>query len=323
MGPGRRGSARAARAHRAALAAGCVGVAAWALCCRRFPAAAQAPPEIKKLELSSGPSGAKPRGCDAALAAGYKAFQSSQADWVAALEAGRLIPSFGKVAAAAEQKAFAAFDAMVEQDSALGRCTAQRAALHSTVQKEVWAVFLAQRQLAEQATGDALSRQLIQLMKRRGAPLRIQEKVDMLREAAASYRRQVQALLPEWAASQGDPEEAEAERRLGELQFRIEDSAGGRNLRGLWERDRAKRLMSERAKGFSLSLDPALRVMIRPEGLGNLQVFSTGPVGPPNQPATVNVGVMNDGSMADVYREHPVPPKLSVQPAVKVNLNVR
>ena len=68
-----------------------------------------------------------------------------------------------------------------------------------------------------------------------------------------------------------------------------------------------------------MSLDPALRVLIRPEGIGNLQIFSEGrpfllnlrpfrgPVGPPSHPADMNLGIMNDGSIADVYREHPVP----------------
>ena len=34
--------------------------------------------------------------------------------------------------------------------------------------------------------------------------------------------------------------------------------------------------MSRRAYGVSVSVDPALRVLIRPEGIGNLQVFSEG-----------------------------------------------
>ena len=31
-----------------------------------------------------------------------------------------------------------------------------------------------------------------------------------------------------------------------------------------------------------------------------------GPLGPPSHPADMNLGIMNDGSIADVYREHPV-----------------
>lgn len=34
--------------------------------------------------------------------------------------------------------------------------------------------------------------------------------------------------------------------------------------------------MSRRAYGVSVSLDPALRVLLRPEGIGNLQIFSQG-----------------------------------------------
>ena len=33
---------------------------------------------------------------------------------------------------------------------------------------------------------------------------------------------------------------------------------------------------------------------------------SGGPLGPPSHPADMNLGIMNDGSIADVYREHPV-----------------
>jgi len=94
-------------------------------------------------------------------------------------------------------------------------------------------------------------------------------------------------------------------------------------VRAAWAENKHKELTSERAHGVSVSLDPALRVMVRPEGMGNLQIYSQGPVGPPNSPAQVNIGIMNDGSMADVYREHPVPPKISLQPAVRVNLNMR
>ena len=46
-------------------------------------------------------------------------------------------------------------------------------------------------------------------------------------------------------------------------------------------------LMSRRAYGVSVSLDPALRVLIRPEGIGNLQVFSEGD----GRPETTTVGV--------------------------------
>lgn len=182
---------------------------------------------------------------------------------------------------------------------------------------------MAQRLVAERQASDQLNRQLISRMAKSGGPLRVLEKMNLLRQQVSAYKASVQKLLPAWAASGGDPEEVAAERRLGEVQFLVESSAAGSALQKIWQESRMQQLLSKRAHGISVSLDPALRVLLRPDGLGNLQIFSVGPVGPPNNPATVNVGVMNDGSIADVYREHPEPPRLSIQPAVKVNMNLR
>mmetsp|Transcript_67060 Transcript_67060/g.196132 ORF Transcript_67060/g.196132 Transcript_67060/m.196132 type:complete len:324 (-) Transcript_67060:184-1155(-) len=319
--PGARSLASSCRAS--IVKAICIGIALVACLARWLPGTTQA--KVEKLRLTGGKAASKEelRGCDAAVAAGNDAFESFQATWASTSGNDRLIPNFAKVADKAEQRALGAFDAAVEQDESAGTCSPQRAALLSAMRKATWTEFLAQRQLSEAAASKALDARLFQLMKRRGGPLRTREKLEVLRQAVAAYRQQVGAQMPEWAAEQGDPEEAAAERRLGQQQFGIEDSAAGLWLRGQWEREQAKRLMNERAHGFSVSLEPALRLMVRPEGLGNLQVFSSGPVGPPGQPATVNVGVMNDGSIADVYREHPVPPLFSVQPAAKVNLNLR
>jgi hypothetical protein len=52
--------------------------------------------------------------------------------------------------------------------------------------------------------------------------------------------------------------------------------------------------MSRRAYGVSVSLDPALRVLIRPEGIGNLQVFSEGDCARP-ETTTVAVSGFNSG----------------------------
>lgn len=322
--PGRRG-ARVPRAAGAA-ALGCLGLACWAAS-GRWPGPAQAGPRVKELDLSSpgkrsaGTASAEdlePGSCAAALARGKEAFEPARASWSSAKAAGRLLPAFGRLAAAAERKALASFD----EEAAPSTCSHQRALLEAFIRHEAWTAFLQQRRLAEEDVSESLANRLVKGMEGRGGPLRVQEKVDMLREAVASYKSKVQRLLPEWA-EQGDPERAEVEQRLGALQFGIEESPEGRRARGLWEQRRERRILNERAHGVAISLDPELRVMIRPEGLGNLQVFSVGPVGPPNSPALVQVGVMNDRSFADVYREHPVPPKVSVQPAVRVNVNLR
>jgi len=254
------------------------------------------------------------------MAAALEVFQPIGASWNAASERGRLLAKFGKAAVDAEARAMAAFDGEADEP---GGCRTQRVALENAIRNDAWTGFLAMRHLLEQDVREDLAEGLLAAMRRQGAALRVQVKVDMLKQAVESYRKQVRQLLPEWAASRGDPEQAETERRLGELQFGIEDTMGGRQVQAILEQKRNKRLMSERASGVAVSLDPALRVMVRPEGLGNFQVFSQGPVGPPNSPAEVNLGIMNDGSMADVYREHPVPPLVSLQPAVKVNLDVR
>jgi len=291
-----------------------------ALCAFQGPwLPAQVPAKVGELDLDASSNKEPPKGCEAALAAGSATFESIQQSWAAAGEAGRLIPDFGHVAERAERRALADFD----KGAAPGSCAAQRDALQSTMHKEAWNAFLTQRQLTEMDSCDALADRLLRSMKRRGGPLRVQEKVDILKDAVKGYNSKVKRQMPEWAQEMGDPLKLEAEARLGEMQFRIEDTQEGRFLRNKWDNTRLKKVMNDRAHGMSVSLDPGLRVMLRPEGLGNLQVFSVGPAGPPNNPAQVQIGIMNDGSIADMYREHPVPPKIALQPAVKVNLNLR
>lgn len=304
-----------------AVALGCAAWGGW------MPGTAQSPPKIKELDLPaptkrSGGAGAAPaQGCEAALAEGYGRFEDIRNVWVEAANAGRLLPALGRAARVAEEAALSSFDSNVEKQGLTGSCKAQRAALQTAMRKEVRAVFLVQRQLTERSVRESLSNQLLDLMEKRGGPLRVQEKIDLLVDAVKSYKKKVSLLLPAWDTA-GDPEEAAVEKRLGDLELTIEDSQDGQALQLQWDKSETQRLLSRRAQGFSVSFDPALRVMVRPEGLGNLQVFSVGPVGPPDKPAVVNIGILNDGSIADVYREMPVPPLFAVQPAVKVNFNV-
>jgi len=328
MRTGQRASSRTSSYRVAAVKAGFVGLALVASLARWLPGATQARPQIEKLSLggsAGSKGGSSPQGCDAVLEVAADEFESLRAGWASTagsdgLRGDYLIPKFGKEAAKVEERTLEAFDNALESE---GTCQRQRAALLSTMRKAIWQEFLAQRQLTERATSEALNNKLLRMMRRRGTTLRTREKLGALQQAVASYRQRVEAQLPAWAAAEGDPEAQAAERRLGLQQFRVEESQAGRALQARWASQASKRLLGQRAHGFSISVDPALRVMVRPEGLGNLQVFSTGPVGPPDQPATVNIGVMNDGSMADVYREHPVPPLVAVQPAAKVNLNLR
>jgi len=305
---------------RTAVAACGLGIGLWACCGRWLPGTAQARPQLQTQDQP------KPRGCQAALVAGVSAFEEEHAGWIESSEGGQLISNFGKVSAAAEQKALNSFIRALENEEA-GTCTQQRFTLLALVHQQTWTSFLAQRKLAEEYISQTLTERLLQGMKHRGARLRVQEKVGMLRGAVDEYKGLVDNLLPSWtpdeAASNLAMEHDEAARRLGALQFRIEDSGAGQALASAWERKNAERAMGKRAHGLSVSFDPALHVMIRPEGLGNLQVFSSGTVGPPNSPAQVDIGILNDGSIADVYREHPVPALFAMQPAVKVNVNLR
>lgn len=314
---------------RAAAVAACgLGIGLWVTCGRWLPGTAQARPQVQvqRANPTQTQDQPKPTGCQAALAAGVSAFEEELVQWVGAIKGGQLMQNFGKVSAAAEQKALSAFLKSAEKEE-VGTCGSQRAEMLTLVHQQTWACFLAQRKLAEEYIALTLSERLLQAMTRRGARLRVQEKIDMLREAVDDYKELVDNLLPVWtpddAIGKLTLEQDEASRRLGALQFRIEESGPGQALAAAWDRKSAQRAMGKRAHGLSVSFDPALHVMIRPEGLGNLQVFSSGSIGPPNSPAQVDIGILNDGSIADVYREHPVPALFAMQPAVKVNVNLR
>ncbi|CAE7360363.1 unnamed protein product [Symbiodinium pilosum] len=208
--------------------------------------------------------------------------------WTQTSTEGRAVPGFGSAADSAEQASLAAFDSAAGQQ---GSCDPQRKALQDQIRKNVLRVYAQQRVIAERQAQADLNRKLLNKMTQRGGPLRIQEKMDILEDSVDDYKASVRKLLPSWAQDMVDTEEGATERRLGELQFLVEDSREGLALQKKWEDRRMRDLMSKRAYGVSVSFDPALRVLVRPEGLGNLQVFSEGPLGPPSHPASVNFGV--------------------------------
>lgn len=263
---------------------------------------------------------AEPEACEAALSAGIGAFELERIAWRAASDNGRRLRGFRRRAEAAERRALVRFDGLL---SSLGECGPERAKVEAAITEEVQAVFRAQRDILEQLVARGLSQRLLSRMRQRGGPLRVQEKIDMFRDAIVSYHSVIQSLLP--AGITADPEQMEVEQRLGELQSSIEASSEGRNLLRSLEQRRQQVLLRSRASGTAVSLDPVLRMVVRPAGFGNLQVFAEGPAGLPDSPSAVqvHVGVVNDGSVADGSREHPVPPKIIVQPAVRVNAALR
>eukprot|EP00435_Cladocopium_sp_Y103_P027741 s1414_g6.t2 len=208
--------------------------------------------------------------CGEALVAGQQRFESARQQWLGDCTSQRPI-LLGSLAEQTELNALNAFDQVAGQS-----CQAERKALQDAIRKDVLYIFQLQRVIAERQALEELNRKLVKKMTQRGGPLRIQEKIDLLQEEVEAYKSSVQRLLPSWASDMGDPAQQSAERHLGELQFTIEESAEGQALQKQWEDQRLQDLMSRRAYGVSVSLDPALRVLIRPEGIGNLQVFSEG-----------------------------------------------
>ncbi|CAK0788451.1 unnamed protein product, partial [Prorocentrum cordatum] len=232
------------------------------------PGAARVPPEALAPELVRQESGQRAAdGCDAALGDGFAVFRDEHASWATSTSNARLVKNFGQESEAAERRALAAFDAV----AAPGDCSRQRGTLAEGMRKVIWEVYRFQRAIAEKEEAVALEERLLAGMRRRGGRLRVQEKVDMLRKAVAAYKAKAQELTPPWAAEQAASEDAAAEGRLGVLQFRVEESAGGQYLARVWQLRQEKSVLNERAHGASLSVDPALRVLVRPEGLGNIQ----------------------------------------------------
>eukprot|EP00927_Polykrikos_kofoidii_P050823 TRINITY_DN44699_c0_g1_i1.p1 TRINITY_DN44699_c0_g1~~TRINITY_DN44699_c0_g1_i1.p1 ORF type:complete len:353 (+),score=71.77 TRINITY_DN44699_c0_g1_i1:23-1060(+) len=269
-------------------------------------------------------AGSLPIGCEAAFVAGRDAFDAVHGRWQASLDKGLRISSLGDEANHAMRRALDDFDKKAEVGSVGGACGDHRARLEELIKEKTAATIRVARSLTEDAVAREFRTQLVRAMRRRGRPLRVREKMMLLRDAVASFRRESGLLDPEWVTTVEEQQhDRDAYMRLGELQFGIERSSDGVALSQRWELKQNENALSKRAHGIKVSFDPALRVMFRPEGMGNLQIFSAGPVGPPNKKALVNIGVLNDGSMADVFREHPTPPKVAVQPAVKVNLDIR
>lgn len=297
----------------ATFALACLGAALLWACGPQVPGAAQVP--TQSLQASAGDGGA----CGQAINAGNAAFDAVHQPWADSVSSGRLVRSFGQESAAAVRLALEAFDAAAPA----GQCASQRKSLETDVQQKLWDLYAAQRAMVEQYEGGAFMDRMLTVMRKRGGPLRVQEKMDLLRRANSAYKNMVAGLTPPWAADDAAAEHAKVESRFAELQFRIEETAEGSYLTRVWQRNKEKSVLNERAHGISVSLDPALRVMVRPEGLGNVQIYSTGPAGPPDSPLAMNIGIINDASMADVYREHPVPPLFAVQPAVRLNVNLR
>lgn len=129
----------------------------------------------------------------------------------------------------------------------------------------------------------------------------------------------MQALQPFFVP---DSEHARAEKRLSELQWGIGDTPEAKELKQRWKMERMRHLPMKKNRGISVSMSPGLRLMVRPHGLGNLQFSSRRQVGPPNNPSEVSIGVLNDGTIADIYNKKAHPPMVKFQPTIGVEMKI-
>merc|ERR1712183_935582 len=118
-----------------------------------------------------------------------------------------------------------------------------------------------------------------------------------------------------------DAERLRAEQRLSELQWGILETPEGKELQQKWKIEKMRRNPVRQSRGMSVSLSPGLRLMFRPEGMGNFQFSSKRQVGPPHNPNEVSIGVLNDGNVIDVYNQKPRPPLIKFQPTIGLDLS--
>jgi len=257
--------------------------------------------------------------CKEAVEVGYEVFEAALQSWQASSRNKEVVKNLGKVIERKEQAALVSFDSVASDKQ---ECAQHREALVARLHKEAMQVVAQQLLVAESVIAGNLQETLYQLMEQQNHPVRIQEKLEVLQHAIAEYRKMAKMLSPSWAPMASKEQQLNVERRLGEISTDIERSAEGQRIQMLWEDRRTQRAMNDQGK-LSVDVKPSLHVMLRPEGLGALQIYSSGPVGPPYNPATMHIGILNDGSIADVYREHPTPPLVRVQPNFDLDMKLR
>lgn len=119
-----------------------------------------------------------------------------------------------------------------------------------------------------------------------------------------------------------ESERDRAERRLSELQWGIGDTSEGKEMKQRWKMERMRRMPMRQSKGITASISPGMRLMVRPPGLGNMQMYSRRQVGPPHNPNEVAIGVLNDGDVVDVYNNEPRPRTFKLQPTMAIDLSL-
>jgi len=239
--------------------------------------------------------------------------------WEKAALEGRTILGYGRKASILLNQTLKEFDEAAEQRvGSAAACQKERAALDGVLQRQLKAVFLAQSSTIEQALYQRLKKDLLRRMRRRRKELEVKEKLVLLQGAMNEYDAQVGELMPFFVQNS---ERDRAQKRLSELQWGIADTIEGKDMQQRWKMERMRRMQMRQSKGVSVSLSPGIRLMFRPDGLGNAQFFSRREVGPPHNPNEVSVAVLNDGNVADPYMKQPKPPLIKFQPSIGVDVS--
>jgi len=238
--------------------------------------------------------------------------------WENAAVAGRTIMGFGSQASKLVNRTLAYFDAQVEQ-RAIGGCAAERAEIEKILKQQLHSVFLLQRSTIEQVLYQNLKKDLLRKMQRKKRELNVKEKLRLLHESMSDYDSQVRELRPAFIEN---TERDRAEQRLSKLQWGIHELPEAKEMMAKWKMERMRKLGSMRqSKGLAVSLSPGMRLMFRPPGLGNFQVYSRRQVGPPHNLNEVAMGLLNDGDVMDIYNKRASPPLIKFQPTVGIDVS--
>lgn len=243
------------------------------------------------------------------------------AKWERLVTDGRIISGFRYKADRFLKQTLSNFDKNVTStlgDKGERVCASEREVLEVELQKNLHSIFLAQRSSIEEVLFQRLRKDLLKRMRGKRRELNVQEKLKMMHGAMNEYDSQVKELQPSFV---DDSERDRAEKRLSELQWGIGDTPEAKEMKQRWKMEQLRRMPMRQSSGISVSLSPGIRLMLRPEGLGNFQLYSRRQVGPPHNPNEVAIGVLNDGKVADVYHRKPKPPFIKFQPSVGVDLS--
>lgn len=238
--------------------------------------------------------------------------------WERTASEGRTIIGYGGHASKLLTRTLTSFDLQVKEQGLSGGCAVERDDLEKTLRRQLHSIFLVQRSAIEQALYQRLKKDLLRQMQRKRRELNVKEKLRLLHASMNEYDSQVRELLPFFVEN---PERDRAEKRLSELQWGIHEFPEAKEMQQRWKMERMRRMPLRQSKGLSVSLSPGMRLMFRPSGFGNFQVYSRRQVGPPHNPNEVVIGVLNDGNVIDVYNKKPKPPLIKFQPTVGVDVS--